>query len=533
MAKFKRLSNVYTDFEFIHSNVQLEKGALLLDEETGNVIAQLRFCNYTENILESLYITIEQYDDTNTLLDDGKRVEYAYLDLCVGANSVFGDNRAIVLNNNKTRKIKVYINKYKLDNKIVDVTNDDIYDYSTLKSQLKELSDDEETIFDKYAPELKTAYKKICYPLAVDDVWFCSCGKFNYCREKCCKCKLEKNEQLEKINEIKYNEFYELNQKEEQKKHQLAERKKEIRKEKRKKVIKWGSITVAIIAIIVFTIIKITPYVLYKKAGNLLNTNKYEEAYNIYTKLGKFKDSSENALLSKYEKAEYELEQQNYQDAYDDFNELARKSYKDSYDKKNETYKHIHRIETKEININVGLCLDTDWDSIYHIGRTLSENVPATVYVEYNNDVPNDKVIVCFSSYDWKGSIIKWKKNAYVYKGTMKNDKLTGKGSLYYRKSEKSVVNAGEIYDTDQKIYFGPFKDGFFYGDGVRYKNGEKSIEATFENGNPIGNYTAYYQGTVRSTGTVDKNGMIKDTKDGEVNGVNKTSECLMYSYKK
>lgn len=40
---YKRISDVYTDFEFVGCGVQLEKGALLLDETTGNVIAQLKF----------------------------------------------------------------------------------------------------------------------------------------------------------------------------------------------------------------------------------------------------------------------------------------------------------------------------------------------------------------------------------------------------------------------------------------------------------------------------------------------------------
>lgn len=84
--KYKKLFDVYVDYEYINSEVQLEKGALLLNSDTGEVIAQLRFCNYSSVKLQSLYIAIEKYDDTGALLDEGCRKQFAYLDLDIKKN---------------------------------------------------------------------------------------------------------------------------------------------------------------------------------------------------------------------------------------------------------------------------------------------------------------------------------------------------------------------------------------------------------------------------------------------------------------
>ena len=81
----------------------------------------MRFNNLSDICLKSLYISIEQFDDTGKLLDNGQRVEFAYLDLNIPHNNTFGDNVPIVLNNAMIRQIKVYIEKYKLGDDVIEI----------------------------------------------------------------------------------------------------------------------------------------------------------------------------------------------------------------------------------------------------------------------------------------------------------------------------------------------------------------------------------------------------------------------------
>ena len=199
MADFKKLSEICTDFEYVGCYIQLEKGALLLNESNNDVIVQLKFCNYSKEILESLYISIEQYDDTDMLLDGGKQVEFAYLDLNIGQNVTFGDNKAIVMNNKKTRRVKVHINKYKLNTTIVDIKEETICWYGKYLCDVKEISVDDSIMFDNNNVDLVTGYKKTNYPLDLGDDWFCSCGKFNYHNNICVRCGLNKKLQFNRI----------------------------------------------------------------------------------------------------------------------------------------------------------------------------------------------------------------------------------------------------------------------------------------------------------------------------------------------
>lgn len=152
---YKKLSDLYVNFEYMESDIQLEKGALLLNDSTGEIIAQLRFRNYSSSKLKSLYIAVEKYDDTGAVLDEGERTQFAYLDLSISKNQTFGDNVAVVLDNVLTRNIKVYLIKYKRGEEVINVENSEIYDYGEDMSQVKMLATEHAELFDKYYLILK------------------------------------------------------------------------------------------------------------------------------------------------------------------------------------------------------------------------------------------------------------------------------------------------------------------------------------------------------------------------------------------
>lgn len=291
--EYKKLSDVYVDFEYLNSDIQLEKGALLLNNNTGEVIAQLRFSNYSSSKLKSLYIAVEKYDDTGALLDAGNRTQFAYLDLNISKNQTFGDDVAVVLDNALTRNIKVYLIKYKRDEEVINVENVEIYDYGEEKSQIKILATEYAELFDKYYPDIKTSYTKICYPLDLGNNWFCSCGKFNHNSDVCVYCGLDKNNQLEILTR---QNAYMLSDREKKR----VDKAKEISKIKRKKqkkinLIIIGTLVLFIGICMIFNIIRFSEYkkdeVIYNNSENL--TDDKRKVIVNYSKLHKGEDSSE------------------------------------------------------------------------------------------------------------------------------------------------------------------------------------------------------------------------------------------------
>lgn len=250
---YKKLSDLYVNFEYMESDIQLEKGALLLNDSTGEIIAQLRFRNYSSSKLKSLYIAVEKYDDTGAVLDEGERTQFAYLDLSISKNQTFGDNVAVVLDNVLTRNIKVYLIKYKRGEEVINVENSEIYDYGEDMSQVKMLATEHAELFDKYYPDIKTSYTKICYPLDLGDIWFCSCGKFNHNNDICVHCGLNKNEQIEILTR---KNAYMLSDKEKQKTEEIRKF-AEIRSKKQKKIAFIVTLVIAVVVTIVGVIVAI------------------------------------------------------------------------------------------------------------------------------------------------------------------------------------------------------------------------------------------------------------------------------------
>jgi tetratricopeptide (TPR) repeat protein len=498
---YKKLSSIYIDYEYIDCDIQLEKGALLLNKSNNGVVAQLRFCNYSEEILESLYISIEQYDDTDKLLDDGKQVEFAYLDLYIGKNNTFGDSKAIVMNNNKTRKIKVHINKYKLKSRVIDIKEENIFQYGRYLIDLEEIPFDDSIIFDNNNVDLITDLKKTNYPLALGDNWFCSCGKFNYHNNSCIRCGLGKDLQF---NRITKNTVKDACHNEEEK----AYKKKMIKLKKIRKTIIIMCIvaTLAVIIVCGCAIIKtvIIPSAEYSKAELLIKDGKYEEAINIYERLDDYKDSKDQLKESKFQYAKQLAEEGYYQEAKIIFGGLN--NYKNS---DIEAKKLSNTTSRKNIELVVGY--DYSEDMPYTKSRKLTKTVSATVNGKLSNSNilnDNDEVKVMFKAPIWTNS--GWRDINFKYEGKyadVKDGYINGEGKMYATLGERS----GMSESTYVLIYSGTFKDSLYSGKGAIYnygtnENNEIAISGNFEEGNIFGLYSS--KGKVEADGNVDKDGV-------------------------
>lgn len=87
--------------------VVISAGALLSDNNTGKVIAQLKLRNISERPIKSVKVKVNAYDTAGNEL---KGVEaFSYIDLAAERNSVFGSQTPIILPDKTTRSFSVEI----------------------------------------------------------------------------------------------------------------------------------------------------------------------------------------------------------------------------------------------------------------------------------------------------------------------------------------------------------------------------------------------------------------------------------------
>lgn len=87
--------------------VLISAGALLKDNNTGNLLVQLKLRNISEQVIKSVKIKVNAYDTAGSSLRGVE--DFSYLDLAVERDGEFGSKTPIVLPDKTTRSISVEI----------------------------------------------------------------------------------------------------------------------------------------------------------------------------------------------------------------------------------------------------------------------------------------------------------------------------------------------------------------------------------------------------------------------------------------
>ena len=169
------------------SPIIIKAGALLLDNETNLLIAQLKLHSISEKTIKFIKARLECFDSLERPLDAYETAEY--LDLKVLRDDEFGSQTPIKINNSSTRAYKARIIEVGFSDNSIWTDNGN--EWSDLKFQRSISS----VITDKAALlQYKRLYDKFSqkanYAVLQDkDLWFCTCGKINHSNEsKCYKC---------------------------------------------------------------------------------------------------------------------------------------------------------------------------------------------------------------------------------------------------------------------------------------------------------------------------------------------------------
>ena len=164
----------------------ISAGALLLDNNTGSVLAQFKFKSVSENRIKALKLQLSAFDISG--LPVSSPIDYQYLDLNIGYGESFGTNKAIIMPTATVRTFSVHhLTIVFVDGQIQEIHGPWIV-----------LSPPQELDFSLKTPELIKQYQLETTPKAkfipkhISDLWMCTCGEINKI-PLCAKCKTPEN----------------------------------------------------------------------------------------------------------------------------------------------------------------------------------------------------------------------------------------------------------------------------------------------------------------------------------------------------
>ena len=300
--RYKRLYTLEGERYTEGSPVIIAAGALLCDNNTGGVLAQVKYRNLTTKIISGMTVLVTSIDNADRELEE--KVEYKYLDLSEQFGSEFGSKSAIVLPDNTARKFDITVTEIVFSDKSI-WSNDKPFEPVKTSSTLLNLFKDNELV-KQYMIETDSSGEYI--PESYKDLFLCSCGEvYKNNLSVCPKCGLDRQNSIDKLNEQelrkKADERIKLEkekaeaerlQREKQEAEERAEAERTKRRTKKILAIILPVMAVIIAALIIYNSI-IVPNMNYNKAGELAAEGSYIEALSMYRQLDNYKDSKEKA----------------------------------------------------------------------------------------------------------------------------------------------------------------------------------------------------------------------------------------------
>lgn len=265
-------------------------GSLLKDNQTGNVLAQIKFKSIADKTISALMVKIKAFDVTGKALKGVE--EQQYLDLNVGRNQEFGQKSPIMLPENVTRSFECEVTAVIFSDdtswKNSGAKWESLPKQELLKEKLGELN-------EQYLRD--TECKGELYPSAHKDIWFCSCGGVNKkADEKCSVCSTEKEKIFSALDTdllTEHKQEYDVAQAK-----KLADEAEAAAKEKAKNKKAFGICAGCFLLILIIYFVGSTvKYTgMYNNALALYNEGKYEEAISVFETLKGYKDSEEQIV---------------------------------------------------------------------------------------------------------------------------------------------------------------------------------------------------------------------------------------------
>lgn len=316
----ERYTRIYTLTNNLYAEgapIIIKAGALLNDNETGNVLAQVKFENISQKKIIGLKINIVAFDIADRILDEN--IEYQYLNISAMPYSEFGSKNAIPLPCNLAQSFNITIIEVIFDDKSIWSENVEFkpIEQDLLSSVLKDSN-----IIEQY--HSKTNSNGEFVPMKYKDLYLCTCGKaYKNARNICPACGKIFENLVETLDIDTLTQ-----EKDEREKQQLEARKtiEEKRLKQHKKIAKFVKIIAPLLIIIAVVIIIINNIIIpnskYNKAKHLVDSGDLDGASIILDDLGDFRDAQESLFNIRYKKADEFIDTKNYKDAISIFKEI-------------------------------------------------------------------------------------------------------------------------------------------------------------------------------------------------------------------
>lgn len=224
-------------------------GALLKDNETGRVLAQVKLKNISEKTIKAVKISVRAFDISGTELEGV--AEYQYLDLSVGRDAEFGQKNAIILPDNVARSFSCECESVIFSDNTIWNSSDEKWE-PLVQAELLE-NKIPRWLIDQYRLETVKDAKYVVTDDLQHEVWICTCGAINKQSEKRCHtCRSEKEKLIASLNAEA------LSQHDKIRKQGQTEIKETEEKSKRKRFAIIGTIATVCVALIITLVISLT-----------------------------------------------------------------------------------------------------------------------------------------------------------------------------------------------------------------------------------------------------------------------------------
>lgn len=193
--KFYELQDIAIDIFELDSPIEIEKGVLLLDKTSKNVLLQLKLnvLGIETSRVSSVSVDTVCMDDASEIIAGISPYTFTYRDIFLNKSKTFGDDNPIVLDP-RVRRVQVGIHRVVFtDSTTWSPTGKGfISPKQELIISLKpELIEQFQRDIRTLLPAVKERYRFI--PKQLKDCWLCTCGRPNVSNaDSCLRCCLSK-----------------------------------------------------------------------------------------------------------------------------------------------------------------------------------------------------------------------------------------------------------------------------------------------------------------------------------------------------
>lgn len=295
------------------SPVIIAAGALLKDNQTGDVLAQLKLRSVSEKTVQAVKVCLNLFDTAGSPI--GESVLFDYLDLRAARDAEFGKKTPVPVPEIKARSYTAAVTEVVFSDKSTWVSNGTKFEPLPRQRTLEDIFRDTELV-KQYKIAVGSNFS--FYPMLEKDLWFCACGAVNHDGKPChvCKRTLPELQSIDRERLVRDKDARlaeEARRAAEEKAAADAQRKKTAKL--LKIVIPAVCVLIAAAALVKFAII---PTMKYNDAVSLMNAGQYEEAIASFEALDGYKDSTQKII-----DCEDAIENLRLQKLYDAAAELA------------------------------------------------------------------------------------------------------------------------------------------------------------------------------------------------------------------